>query len=479
MKNTFKSTKALFLAFLLLTFACSNDDDTTVVVNLQDLQVTIDENPTNGDVIGTIQSNSTGSLTYNITSQTPNSALQINGNTGELTVADASLFDFETNPTITATVSATGAENTAMVTINLNNVIETDAQDFTTSVDENPTNGDSLGTVQATGDGTLTFSISSQTPTGAIAIDASTGELTVADAAIFDFETNPVITATISIDNSGNIDTVMVTINVNNVNELSIQDFTATIDENPANGLSIGTIQAQGDGTLTYSINSQTPMGAIAIDAATGELTVIDPNLFDFETNPNMLATISVSNGIQTVSANAMVSLNDVNEIGEYKFGGVIFWIDPASNNSAGLVCDINDLNSGNSIVWNNGANVPGAEATIIGSGQANTSAIVAAQATGTYAASLCDNLSLGTYNDWSLPSQDEFYQIYLNKTIINTTSVANGGANLNTVFYWTSTQDSGNANLAYIVRMSNGNIEINNKLNLAWVRAVRAWTDF
>ncbi|MEE9406950.1 MAG: DUF1566 domain-containing protein, partial [Polaribacter sp.] len=183
-------------------------------------------------------------------------------------------------------------------------------------------------------------------------------------------------------------------------------------------------------------------------------------------------------NGVYSVSANAYIDLNDLNEaaaIGDFRDGGIVFWVDPADN-THGLVTTVSDLNSGNSITWNNGTNVPGAEATAIGSGQANTTAIVAAQATGTYAASLCDNLSLGSYNDWFLPSSDELYQIYLNKTIINTTSVANGGANLNTLFYWTSTQDSGNANLAYILRISNGNIEVNNKLNVAWVRAIRAF---
>ena len=54
--------------------------------------------------------------------------------------------------------------------------------DFTTTIDENPTTGASIGTVTGTTNrGSVTFSIASQTPTGAMAIDATTGELTVAE----------------------------------------------------------------------------------------------------------------------------------------------------------------------------------------------------------------------------------------------------------------------------------------------------------
>ncbi|MBN2867351.1 MAG: cadherin repeat domain-containing protein [Flavobacteriaceae bacterium] len=247
MKHVFKFTRTLFLASLLLIVSCSNDDDaTTVVINLQDVEVTINENPTNGDVIGTVQSNSSSSLNYSITSQTPAGALAINANTGELTVADATLFDYETNPSITAIVAATGAENTANVTITVNNVNELNIQDFSVTIDENPSNGVILGTVQATGDGTLSYSITSQTPAGALAIDANTGELTVADTNLFDYETNPTLTATIAVDNSGNTQNLTATINLNDLNEIGEYKF----------GGIIFWINATGDEGLVLALNN-------------------------------------------------------------------------------------------------------------------------------------------------------------------------------------------------------------------------------
>ena len=379
MKNLIKLTNVLILTMLLTTYSCSNDDDNTVVITLQDLNLTIDENPTNGQVVGTVLSDSNSTLIYSITSQTPNGALSINETTGELTVADATLFDFEINSTITATVSADEAENIANVTINLNNINELTIQDFSTTIDENPTNGDSLGIVQASGDGTLSYSITSQTPAGALSIDATTGELTVADTMLFDYETNPTVTATIAVDNSGNT-----------------QTLTATID------------------------------------------------------------------------------LTDLHEVGEYKFGGVIFWIDPASNNSSGLVCALTNLNVSS---WGCAGVLTGATGVGIGTGETNTATIISTACVPS-AAETISNLNWNGYNDWFLPSVDEFNEIAVNyDNYIWPTIQANGGnALVGTV--WTSTEV--NANDTYIAFLG-GNAPIAFPKNVANIHVlpVRSWTDF
>ncbi len=118
----FFKTICLAVFVLILSVSC-NSDDGTVVVNLQDLAVTLDENPLNGDVVGTVQSDVT-TTNFSITSQSPSGALAINTNTGELTIADAMLFDFETNPSITANVTADNAANLAIITIDLNDLFE-------------------------------------------------------------------------------------------------------------------------------------------------------------------------------------------------------------------------------------------------------------------------------------------------------------------------------------------------------------------
>jgi hypothetical protein len=68
----------------------------------------------------------------------------------------------------------------------------------------------------------------------------------------------------------------------------------------------------------------------------------------------------------------------------------------------------------GNSQWWN-GSIVAVGTGTALGTGRANTAAIVLAQGMGSYAASICKNLTLNGKSDWFLPSKDESYLMYAN----------------------------------------------------------------
>ena len=172
------------------------------------------------------------------------------------------------------------------------------------------------------------------------------------------------------VDNSVSTATAIATINLNDVDEITVQALTVEMDENPTSGQVLGTLQATSSEILSYTITYQNPAGAFDINSSTGELTVDDASLFDFETNPNMLATISVDNGVYSVSANAYIDLNDLNEIGEYNHGGIVFWVDPTDNTN-GLVCAVNDQSG--SAVWGcAGTSVLGTSGGI-GSGASNT----------------------------------------------------------------------------------------------------------
>ena len=131
-----------------------------------------------------------------------------------------------------------------------------------------------------------------------------------------------------------------------------------------------------------------------------------------------------------------------------------------------GLIAAENDQSAG--MQWDDGSPVTtGAIGKAIGFGQVNTAIIVAKQGVGSYAAQLCNNLIVDGYDDWFLPSIDELNKLYINKDLI--CGFANG-------WYWSSSEDSVNANNAWLhVFITGIPFNLSKDLN-SRVRAIRAF---
>jgi hypothetical protein len=181
------------------------------------------------------------------------------------------------------------------------------------------------------------------------------------------------------------------------------------------------------------------------------------------------------------------VNYNDPNtepKVGDFYRGGVVFYIlqegdaGYVSGEIHGLITAVEDQSS--SIAWNNGGNFPtGATGSAIGTGTANTTTIINAQnAQGasqtSYAAGLARAYTGGGYTDWFLPSKDELNRMWLKRTDINTTALANDGSNFSTNYYWSSTEFSSNG--AWEQYFSNGSQSLGSKNLTGNVRAVRAF---
>ena len=110
--------------------------------------------------------------------------------------------------------------------------------------------------------------------------------------------------------------------------------------------------------------------------------------------------------------------------------GGIVFF-DKGYESEGWRYLEVAPGVQGKDIVWGDvGRDVPGTAAGL-GSGRANTAAIVAqGQAGG--AAALCDALSLGGFDDWFLPSKYELMAIGL---------LPDSGSLYGSDFYWSSTQ--------------------------------------
>ena len=161
--------------------------------------------------------------------------------------------------------------------------------------------------------------------------------------------------------------------------------------------------------------------------------------------------------------------------IGDYHQGGVIFYL---SGNGGGLICDIADIASTlNQVEWGCvNDSLAGAASTSIGGGFSNTTDIINGCNEVGYAAEICYNLTKAGYSDWYLPSKDELNEMYINKTIINATSISNGGYALNISDdddeYWSSSQEG--SEYSTIQRFGDGHQKGRNKSNLACARAIR-----
>ena len=304
-----------------------NDINEAPTVN--DQMFAVDENSANGTPVGTVLASDPDAgdiLSFMETGGTGAAAFDIDAS-GNITVADMSLLDFETTPSYTLDVKVTdlgGLMDTATITIDLNDINEAPTvnnQMF--AVDENSANGTPVGTAVASdpdaGD-MLTFMETGGTGAAAFDIDAS-GNITVADMSLLNFETTPSFTLDVSVtDLGGLMDTATITIDLNDINDAPVvNDQMFSVDENSANGTVVGNIFATDEDLgdiLTFTEIPDLGPGSAAFDiSSSGVITVADICFLDFERTPSFTLQVEVMDlGGLTDTATITVNLNDVAE---------------------------------------------------------------------------------------------------------------------------------------------------------------------
>jgi mono/diheme cytochrome c family protein len=212
------------------------------------------------------------------------------------------------------------------------------------NVDENSANGTVVSMVLASdpnGD-SLSYSITSGNTSGAFAINAGDGVLTVANSAALDYETITQFGLTVRVvDPGGFNDSATITVSLNDVDEVTpniapdITNQNFNVDENSANGTVVDTVLASdpdGD-SLSYAISDGNTSGGFAINVDNGQLTVANSAALDYETITQFDLTVQVvDQGGLDNSATITVALNDIAEgtgspfpAGEALYNGVCF----------------------------------------------------------------------------------------------------------------------------------------------------------
>ena len=160
-------------------------------------------------------------------------------------------------------------------------------------------------------------------------------------------------------------------------------------------------------------------------------------------------------------------------EIGDTALGGIVTYIlqngdiGYEANVQHGLVAALTDQGTAE---WGcYGTLISGADGAEIGTGNQNTTDILAGCSETNIAAYICDTLTLGGYSDWFLPSVDEIDILYQN--------FPPDDILMFNPLYWSSTQlDSNNATI-YIFDFGNGPAFSNKSISdFIKVRAFRAF---
>ena len=171
----------------------------------------------------------------------------------------------------------------------------------------------------------------------------------------------------------------------------------------------------------------------------------------------------------------SFLNLSPVYTIGQAVLGGIIFYILQPNDigysmyKQSGLIAATSDQST--SVIWGcQGTNISGANGTAIGTGAANTAAILAGCATRPIGASVAAAHNGGGYSDWYLPSKDELDKLYQNRVVAGISGFASYG-------YLTSSNYNLNpTDVCWLVDMGSGNVTAYFKSITYYVRAIRSY---
>ena len=228
----------------------------------------------------------------------------------DLTVSDGSLIAGPSSVSVTFTASndAPTISDVADQTINE----DTTLGPLTFTIGDSETAATALVVTAASSDGT-------RIPDGNIVLGGTGTNRTVTITPALNQNGGPV-TITLTVSDGGLTTVRTFTVNVTPVNDLPViapQGF--TVNENSTTGTLVGTVIASdidAGAVLTYAIDAGNSNGAFAIDSATGQVTVANPAALNFETTPQYLLTVSVTDSVSVPqTATITIRLLDVNEV--------------------------------------------------------------------------------------------------------------------------------------------------------------------
>lgn len=194
----------LFTTVMLSMMSCGEDEIAPIQISAQEFVVSIEENPEEGKVLGTINaSTNRGDLSFEMMSQDPDNAIAVDPITGEITIEDVSAFDYEERLFTTAMimVSNEGQQDVIVAKVNIedgfdNPKIESLVGHYPLDVEAND-----LSVYENDGEvtGAIPMTDIQGVPGGALLFDGNDDQVSIPHAAQYDFSSEVTVSALINV----------------------------------------------------------------------------------------------------------------------------------------------------------------------------------------------------------------------------------------------------------------------------------------
>ncbi|KPA18590.1 Cadherin domain protein, partial [Candidatus Magnetomorum sp. HK-1] len=300
-------------AIINITISDVNDPP---VINNQTFSV--NENSSNGTLVDILSASDPegNTLTYGISNGNESGAFAIGSTTGNVTVNNGNLLNYENVHSYTLTVYAEDLEysSTATLVININNVNEAPVMNTQSySITEDAANTTVIASLVSSDPESdpLTFTITDGNTSNAFAVNSS-GNLLVNDTTQIDFETKVLWNLTIDVTDGTFTDIAVVSINILNANDNlpTMSNQTFYVSKTSPVGTLVDTVSASDldNDTLTFSITAGNTSSVFDIDASTGDITVNNETQLESDLTTYNL-TVSVNDGLNNKTATIVVNV--------------------------------------------------------------------------------------------------------------------------------------------------------------------------
>ena len=205
------------------------------------------------------------------------------------------------------------------------NAAPTVEQGTTFTVDENAAVDTIIGSINAEDldRQQLQFELVSDVSNSGLILNPDSGELSVGPLTDLDFESQPEITLVISVTDSIDVATTLVTISLNDLNEAPVvEDIVFFVAEDTVNGSVAGQVQAidpdlSQNQQLSFELLGGTGADIFSLNPANGVITLIDDSGIDFESSSELNLLIRVSDNANpplSVDIDQTIQITDQND---------------------------------------------------------------------------------------------------------------------------------------------------------------------